>query len=214
MRSNPLSKKLLTVGGWLFGAAPNSMRKFVTADIDSPQSINFAGRVFSEPDEVELFFDALETRAWKNENALRWITIQWLWAAKRILSGHEYAAQALHHEKVVQLYYFLLDDLFVWIEKEQVNGFVATLWLLLYLLRLRIQVPKFLAVDSEDDRELGTYFDQAIERAEQEIQSRGSFLTGGRKQVAIEILQGIREFREFHGSMNIVTKLVGLDDER
>ena len=105
------------------------------------------------------------------------------------------------------------DDLWSWVENEQVNGFVATIWLFLYLLRYRVVDRSFLAPDSTEDRELGVAFDDAIEKAESRISGRSSFLTPARQQVAVEILNGIKEFREFRGSMSIVTKLTDLEDD-
>jgi len=205
--------KLITAGAWLFGAAPDQIRTFAAKNFDFQQSINAAGRVFSQPDEVRLFFSALEKRAWEREDEDRWLTIQWIWSARRILSGHESAAANLDREQVVQLYYFLFDDLWSWIENEQVNGFVATLWVLLYLLRYRVVEGSFLAPDSKKDKELGNAFDEAIIRAESGISGRSTFLTRTRQRVALEILTGIKEFREFRGSMNIVTKLTGLEED-
>ena len=142
----------------------------------------------------------------------RWLTIGWLWAARRILSGHEAAAASLDREQVVQLYRFLFDDLRSWLEGEGVSGFVATLWLLLYLLRYRMNVHDFLAPSSSRDLELGEAFDQAVAQAASKIRGRRSFLSGRRQEVALEILDGLIEFREFRGSMNIVTKLTSLDE--
>ena len=208
-------RSLLTVGAWLFGSVPGPIREYVFSHLENVAVVHAAGRIFCQREEVRRFFSVLESKAWGREHLSqgRWLTIGWLWSAKRILSGHEGAAACLEREQVVALYRFLFDDLGSWIDDEGVNGFAATLWLLLYLLRYRVNESGFLGPSSSLDSELGEAFDQAVGEATTKIRGSTSFLAGQRRQVALEILDGLVEFREFRGSMNIVTKLSDFDEE-
>jgi len=211
--------RLVTTGAWLFGAVPPSIHAFVVQEVvDHPrrlsqQIIYAAGRIFRERDEIHAFFQAMEKNAWPREHQERWFIIPWLYSAKRLLSGRENAPSALDHDQTIQFYRFLFDDLASWIEGERVNGFAATVNLFFYLLRFREVNGRFLAPTSETDRDVREELIQTIDAASARIRGRRSFLHGNRRQAALEVLAGLKEFLDLRGSLDIIERLSDLDDE-
>jgi len=101
-----------------------------------------------------------------------------------------------------------------WIEGERVNGFGATINLLFSLFRFRTVERNFLGSESRRDRPVRRELVTAVDDARATIEGRRSFLYGRRKQTALDVLDGLKDFLNFRGSMNIIEKLSEFDEDK
>jgi hypothetical protein len=217
-KSRAIRERLLVAGAWLFGAVPEPVHDYVVQELTKRavrrNVINAAGRILQSEDEFRVFFRAMEKAAEPREREERWFTIDWLWSAKRLLSSHDIAAQSLEHDVVAQIYRYLFDDLQSWIEGRRVNGFGATLNLLFYLFRYRAVERNFLSPSSTADADVRQALVDAVDQASRRLKGRSTFLFGGRRETALEVLAGLKDFLDFRGSMKIIEKLSEFDEGR
>jgi len=216
---NSRRKSLVVIGAWLFGSVPEPIRKYVRNELAKSEDVDLrlidaAGRILQTREEITIFFRAMVKSARKrmNSGAKRQFTINWLRAAKRLLWNRPSAAAALDRELIIPIYRFLFYDIRSWIEANGVNGFGATLQLLFYLFRYRMVERNFMAPGSDEDEKLRRDLVGTVEDASRLLSHR-SFLKGRRRDTALEVLRGLKDFLDFRGSMKIIEKLTEFDEQ-
>jgi len=107
---------------------------------------------------------------------------------------------------------FLFDDLKSCINEKKVNVFGVIVNLLFYLLRFRTVERNFLSPASGEDREVRSELIASVDDAISMIEGRTSFLRRNRRETALEVLSGLKDFLDFRGSMNIIEKLSEFDE--
>ncbi len=215
-RSHDMEKhrdRLIVVGTWLFRAVPDSIRTYLLSEVkkDRPLPSKFvhpAGRIFHDRDEILLFFQSMYKFSAKRQHHERWYTISWLYAAKRLLNSSDEAALSLTRELIADTYRGLFEDLVSWIETGKVNGFGATLQLLFFLFRYRMAERNFLSGHlDEEESELRKMLIETVEDSSEKVSDGSLALTRGRKATALDVLDGLTQFLDYRGSLQIIEKL-------
>ncbi|MHA7836843.1 MAG: hypothetical protein ACX98W_05210 [bacterium] len=213
---------VLKASTWLFAGANDVIRSHVRERLTDPLPgnskviVNAAGRSFVSEDDMRAFFTCMVDEAWRRHESevLRYFIIDWLWASHRLLSMRERAPWCLERAQVEDLYRFLYYDLSSWIDLDQPNGFVATLRLLLYLLRYRQVEPRLMAEGNSADGELRAELLDALEDARDSVESGAMTLRSGARRAAIAAISGVVDFLDYRGSISIIQRLDQVDSNR
>jgi len=205
-------RRLIVRGSWLMGATPEPLlipMRYVLQDklrgITWGMVVDAAGRAFTTDDDLSILLQAVVNRIAKRGSLP--LPMQSINALCRVLMYRPNGQDVLDEDTV---YTLLEETCNVLDQHSRADRFKAKFFqgirLLLYLLRCRKRHPGFLEKESRRAQELMRKLD---------IYESGlkSVLTGVRRNSAIEIIAGIKDFVNFAGSTAILPLLTAMAED-
>jgi hypothetical protein len=207
--------QLITVGTWLFGATPKSIRKYLEQFAIGAAKVPFRyvhsySRIASSEKDICSFFELMEgTAQQRSELPGRWYPNYWLYGAKRILASNPDAPKFVNRNTMNDIVEGLIDDFGSWAEDPK-KGFAITLMLLFYMLRVRRFHKNFISrMGDATDNKLYMALKDVMEEARKKLPKS----KWKQNRIAVSAVNGLEEFLDYEGSRNTLLVLRQFDPE-